>query len=322
MKKKKKDEYISETKEFKKMDLEEKDSIETIDELVLKEKIKQRKRIMTIIKIVILIAFVITLFILYARFISTKGLLIKEYAIKSSDLNPDYEGLKVVHFTDLHYGSTIHEKELSNVIETINKQKPDIIIFTGDLVEEKVELTNTEIDNLINELNKLEAKAGLYAIKGNHDYSSDYFDTIFEKTNFKVLLNDSDLIYYKSNTPIRIVGIDDLLRGKPDYNKAFTMEEDINPYTILLIHEPDQIDEIKNDYSNYNVVFAGHSHLGQVRLPGIGALYTPIGCKKYFDEHYIINDKDMYISGGIGTSLLRLRFYNKPSITLYRFYTN
>ena len=72
---------------------------------------------MTVIKIVILIAFVITLFILYARFISTKGLLIKEYAIKSSDLNPDYDGLKVVHFTDLHYGSTIHEKELSNVIK-------------------------------------------------------------------------------------------------------------------------------------------------------------------------------------------------------------
>lgn len=320
--KKKKNEYISETKEFEKIDLEEKDSIETIDELVLKEKLKKRKKIMFLIKLILVIAFITTLFILYARYVSTTGLFIKEYAIKSSDINPDYDGLKIVHFTDLHYGSTIHESELKNVIDNINKQHPDIVIFTGDLVEEKVELTNTEIENLINELNRIEANTGLYAVKGNHDYSSEYFDTIFEKTSFKVLMNESDLIYYNSVTPIRIVGVDDLLRGTPDYGKAFATDQETIPYTILLIHEPDQIEKIKDDYPDYNIVFAGHSHLGQVRLPLIGALYTPVGCRKYYDEHYIINDKDLYISGGIGTSLLRLRFNNRPSITLYRFYAN
>ena len=309
--KKKKKEYISETKEFKKLELEEKDNIETIDELVLKEKLKLRRKRIKMVEIILLIIFIITGLICYARFVSTNGLIIKEHAILSKELP-----------NDLHYGSTVFETELDTLIETINDQNPDIVIFTGDLVEEKVELTNTEIENLIEKLNKIEVTAGLYAIKGNHDYSSDYFDTIFEKTNFKVLKNESDLIYYKSSTPIRFVGIDDDLKGSPNFEEAFKRnEEEELPYTILLIHEPDQIDKIKDDYPEYNITFAGHSHLGQVRLPVIGALYTPVGCKKYYDEHYIINDKDLYISGGIGTSLLRLRFFNKPSITLYRFYS-
>ena len=321
--KKKKTEYISETKEFKKLDLEEKDNIETIDELVLKERLKQRRKRIKMIKIILLIIFIIAGFISYARFISTKGLVIKDVAVKSTDIPKDYDGLKILQFTDLHYGSTVFENELDYLIESINSQNPDIVIFTGDLIEEKVELKNTEIENLINQLNRIEAKVGLYAIKGNHDYSSDYFDNIFEKTNFKVLMNESALVYYNSSTPIRIVGIDDDLKGNPDFESAFKREntEENAPYTILLIHEPDQIDKIKDEYPEYNITFAGHSHLGQVRVPVLGALYTPVGCKKYYDEHYIINDKDLYISGGIGTSLLRLRFFNRPSITLYRFYS-
>jgi predicted MPP superfamily phosphohydrolase len=320
--KKKKDEYVSETKEFKKLELEEKDNIETIDELVLKEKLKLRRKRIKMIEIILLIVLIIAGFICYARFVSTKGLIIKEHAIKSTELPQDYDGLKLLQFSDVHYGSTIFEKELDTLIETINDQNPDIVIFTGDLIEEKVELTNTEIENLIEKLNKIEATAGLYAVKGNHDYSSDYFDTIFEKTNFKVLKNESDLVYYKSTTPIRIVGIDDDLKGNPNFEEAFKRnEEEEVPYTILLIHEPDQIDKIKDDYPEYNITFAGHSHLGQVRIPIIGALYTPVGSKKYYEEHNIINNKDMYINGGLGTSLLRLRFFNKPSITLYRFYS-
>ncbi len=90
-------------------------------------------------------------------------------------------------------------------------------------------------------------------------------------------------------------------------------------YTIVLAHEPDQILDIKN--YNFNLFLAGHSHLGQIRLPLIGAIYTPKGSKKYYDEHYKVNNADMYINGGIGTSVIEFRLLNKPSINLYRFYT-
>ena len=80
------------------------------------------------------------------------------------------------------------------------------------------------------------------------------------------------------------------------------------------MHEPDNIKYT----SDFDLVLAGHSHNGQVKLPYIGAIFTPNGSKKYYDEYYKVNKSDLYISGGLGSSILNLRFFNKPSINLYR----
>ena len=77
-------------------------------------------------------------------------------------------------------------------------------------------------------------------------------------------------------------------------------------------------DKIK-DY-NFNIMLSGHSHNGQVRLPLIGKIYTPHGSKKYYDEYYKINNKELFISNGIGTSTIDIRFMSTPSINLYRLY--
>ncbi len=321
-KKNKEKEYVSETREYKKIDLKEKDEIETIDEVIKREKNKKRIRTIKKIKRIIILILLFVACLLYARFISTKGLIVKEYAIKTSELKKDYDGLKIVQISDIHYGSTVFKKELDLIVTETNKQKPDIIIFTGDLTEAKVKLTNSEINYIIDEFNKFDASLAYYAVKGNHDYENTYFDTIMAKTKFKVLNNESDLLYANSTTPIRIIGYDDLLKGKPKYKEALALPEEIEeiPYTILLIHEPDQIDNVLKTTKDFNIAFAGHSHGGQVRLPFFGAVYTPIGSKKYYDEHYNIENKDLYISNGVGTSVLRLRFLNKPSISLFRFY--
>ena len=286
------------------------------------KEIKEEKRKNKMIKYLIIIFIIVGIIsLLWARFISTRGLLVKEFKVESEHLPEDYNGLKIVQFTDLHYGSTIQLKELKNVVDTINKQNPDIIVFTGDLVEEGVVLSDDEIKEIIAELNRLNPVIESLAVIGNHDYDHDYWNLIMPNTNFKILDNTYEYVYYNSKTPIVFVGFDDLLEGKPDYKNGFSYlnETSEDLYTIILIHEPDQIDQIK-DYQ-YDLVLAGHSHLGQARLPFIGALWTPIGSKKYYDEHYIVGNADLYISGGIGTSALKLRFLAKPSITLYRFYT-
>ena len=96
----------------------------------------------------------------------------------------------------------------------------------------------------------------------------------------------------------------------------FNNENDVN-YKIILVHEPDISDSIVDNYT-VNLILAGHSHNGQVRLPIIGAIYTPPGAKKYYDEHYMIDDTNLYISSGIGVSSVNYRLWNRPSINFYR----
>lgn len=275
-----------------------------------------------ILRIIIIVAvFLIAIVVLYSRFIGTTGLIVKEYPIRTNELSEDYDGLKIIHFSDLHYKSTIDINYVKKLVKKINELKPDIVVFTGDLVESNVTLDDKEVKNLTKELDKINPTIETLAVIGNHDYDHDYWNQIVPNLNWKVLDNTYEYVYSNSTTPILFVGFDDLREGTPDYANAFSyLNTDSNDrYTIVLAHEPDQIDEIK-DY-NFDLYLSGHSHLGQIRVPLVGAIYTPVGSKKYYDEHYYVNDADLYISGGIGTSLLKLRLFNRPSINLYRFYT-
>lgn len=291
------------------------------NELVENEEKNTNKKHL-VLKIILLLAILILIFLLWSRYISTSGLIVKEYAIKNAKLNDDYDGFKIVHFTDLHYGSTIFLEELKNVVNEINKQNPDIVIFTGDLVESGVDLSDEELNKMINELKRINPKIETLAVDGNHDYNNhDYFEKTMEALDWHVLNNTYEFVYGNSKTPIVFVGLKDLMYGKQDYENAFSFINEIDEelYTIVLAHEPDQVMEFSN--YNFDLVLSGHSHLGQVRIPFIGALYTPVGAKKYYDEYYKVNNADLYISGGIGTSTIKFRFFNKPSINLYRFYT-
>lgn len=275
------------------------------------------------IKIIISIISIIILTLLYSRFIATKGLNVKEYKVINDKITYEYHGLKIVHITDLHYGTTVFEKELENLVNETNNLKPDIVVFTGDLFDSE---ETYDKDILITYLSKIESKIGKYAISGNHDKLIEDFYEVIEKSGFVNLDNKYELIYYNSNEPIIISGISSNYEDSSniaDKTKEFDEyinnlnENDIKPiYSILLIHEPDFVDNINID--NYDLILSGHSHLGQVRLPIIGKLYTPYGSLKYYDEYYKINNSDLYISGGIGTSWMKFRLFNRPSINLYR----
>ena len=98
----------------------------------------------------------------------------------------------------------------------------------------------------------------------------------------------------------------------------FDNHDDIS-YKIILAHEPDITKDITTNYQ-VNLILAGHSHGGQIRLPLIGALYTPPYSKEYYEGHYKINDTNLYISSGIGVSTVNYRLWNRPSINFYRLY--
>lgn len=279
-------------------------------------------------KIIIILSIILGILgiIFYSRFIETSLFETKEYKISNVNLANDFSGLKIIHISDIHYGRITSTKMIKKIIKEVNLIKPDIIVITGDLIDKDATLTEKDISFLKDSLAKLESKYGKYSIYGNHDitYSREKIEEIYKYSNFKLLVNDYDIIYGKKNEALFIGGLDSLLEGEQNIEKTmsyFNDHEDIL-YKILLVHEPDSTDNILEKYPNTNLILAGHSHNGQVRLPLIGAIYTPSGSKKYYDNYYKINENDLYISSGIGVSRINFRLFNKPSINFYRIYND
>lgn len=254
--------------------------------------------------------------LLWARFLATKGLIVKEYAINSEKIAPQMNGLKIIHFSDIHYGSTTDSVALQSMVDTINDLKPDIAVFTGDLADENIILSAKEVKTVTKILASINCDFK-YAVAGNHDKKPSKYKEILKNSHFKILSNKEEEIYYLANEPIKIIGFPSAINDSPDYKM---LEKDDPIYRIVLIHEPDPVDII----SPYGVdlVLSGHSHNGQIRIPFVGALYTPPLARNYYENYYRINKTDLFVSSGVGTSMVKLRFLNKPSINLYRLYSN
>ena len=284
---------------------------------------EEEKKKHPIIKFLIIFVLIITAILLYSRFIATKGLVTKEYKITSGNIQDNFHGFKIVHISDIHYGRTTDKKDLEKIVNEINLLKPDIVVLTGDLIDKDTELNETLKSEIIESLNSISVTVGKYAISGNHDTNFSEWESIINDSGFKNIGDNYELIYSDGYTPILLAGLSSNLNNQTDiterYNKILTYatEENIRDlYKILLIHEPDYINNI--DYSNFNLILAGHSHNGQVRLPFIGGIVLPNGAKKYYKEYYKLNNTDLYISSGIGTSQISFRLFNRPSINFYR----
>ena len=273
-----------------------------------------------IIRFLFFILLFILLILIYGRYIGTDGLITKEYKI-NADIPEYFDGLKIVHFSDLHYLRVTDSKKLKQVVEEINLIDPDIVFFTGDLIDKDFELKEEEKEKLINLLKDINSKYGKYSIIGNHDEvkEDDLINEIYENSNFILLRNEYDIIYGNNNDKIFIGGLDTYSYKKADIQKVmdyFNNNEDISD-KIILIHEPDYVDTLLNDY-NVSLVLSGHSHNGQINIPFIKKYFLPFGSEKYYENYYKINNTDLYISSGIGMSRINLRMLNKPSINFYR----
>lgn len=272
-----------------------------------------------ILKIFITIIILIILLLLYSRFIGTIGLNTKEYTIEDNNISNDFDGMKIVHFSDMHYKRIITKDRIDKIINEINLINPDIVIFTGDLIDQDSEINEDDITYLKKVLSKINAKYGKYSVIGNHDYSIDIeiLRSIYKESNFNLLENSYDIIYGKDNNKLYIGGISTGAFSDIVLNK---MKYDEESYKIIILHEPDYTDEIIS--LNPNLILGGHSHNGQVNIPYLKKYFVPTGSKKYYDEHYLVNNTNLYISSGIGVSRYNFRLFNHPSINFYRINKN
>lgn len=252
----------------------------------------------------------------YARDIEPRMLNINKETISSAKIPNAFDNFKIIQFSDTHVGFQYTLDQLQELVNKINRQRPDLIVFTGDLVD-KPDTYNWN-QQLIDTLKTLTAPHGKYWIYGNHDhggYGTDIVKDAMKQADFQLLKNQHALIQ-KGDGSIVLAGLDDVMLGKPDLNQTLHRA---NPdlFTILLAHEPDFAD--KTVHFPVDVQLSGHSHGGQVRLPFIGDLYTPAYAEKYvqgkiaFDNH----DLTLYVSRGIGTTRLPYRFLCKPEFNIY-----
>ncbi|MCI8547760.1 MAG: hypothetical protein HFJ38_02595 [Bacilli bacterium] len=279
---------------------------------------KRKKTTIFIFKIILYIIIVFSLFYIYTIYISTNGLLFKEKRIITKKIPNSFDSLKIIHFSDLHFGSTIDINDLKKIIININERTPDLIIFTGDLIEEEYTISDEEIEELIKTLKKLSANIGMYAINGDED--DDNFTTIMKQCGFTVLDNNSDLIYKDSNTPILITGISSIKKGQ-NIEKAFnTYLQNNSLYHIVLMHEGDTFKELEGKY-NIDLILAGNSLNGQICLTKDICFIRRENSYTYFKEYYQLGNTEMFISSGIGSDAIGFRFGARPSINFFRFST-
>lgn len=287
---------------------------------------QNREKIKKIVKITIKTIFIVTIlstaFFFYTTYISTVKIVVREYRIKNEKIPNSFNGLKIIQFSDLHFGSTMFNENVKEIVKLSNERKPDIIVFTGDLINKEYDLTKNvkEQEKLIKELKKMNATLGKYAILGDED--NEMISTIFNQSDFTILRNEYDLIYKNENTPILLTGISS---RNQDIDKAFNYfkEENHNSniYNITLIHEPDKTDDIISKY-NTDLILAGHSHNGNIRIPFINySLFKVEGAKKYDQDYYKINNTKLYVSSGLGTKN-GIRLFCRPSINFFRLSNN
>ena len=221
-----------------------------------------------------------------------------------------------MHFSDLHYKKIITEERIKELVKEINNTNPDLIIFTGDLLDNLYEINNTDINFLIYELNNLEARYGKFAVLGDQDYSQkDIVSNIYIQSNFMLLNNESKIVYNNSDK-IMLVGTGSYLEGDFNLDNITSLDNDI--YKIFLVHEPDSVLNIKNAYSDVDLILGGHSINGSLNIPLIKKFLLPEGAIRYYEPYYKLDNTDFYISNGIGVNNVNFRLFNKPSFNLYR----
>lgn len=275
-----------------------------------------KTRIRPWVKVTLIIILLISSITLYGIFISTKQLDIIKYEIINKNIPSNFNGTKIVHISDIHYKTAIKEKELKTIINKVNNLKPDIVILSGDILDNSIVYNNKDKNILIKYLSQIDTNLGKYIVRGDND-TDDIWLEIVESSGFTLLNNSYQLIYNDYENPIIIAGLDSYYTEEHLNNIYNYLNNDGKniKYKILAMHEPDNIDSI--DINNFNLVLAGHSLGGQVKIPIIQNLFLPKNARNYYKDYYKIKNTKFYISSGLGTTKIQFRLFNNPSINIY-----
>lgn len=235
---------------------------------------------------------------------------IEHITIPIPNLQPALEGFKIVQMSDIHLYPFTKLELVQRAVQVSNSLKPDITVLTGDYVWRNL----SAIDDLTPALAELDAKYGVFATMGNHDYwlNVEVIKDSFKSVGLPVLENQG-VTFNVGGAPLHLAGLDDGWSGNPDLEAAMQGVPEGAP-VVLLMHEPDLADIYSQD-PRISLQLSGHTHGGQIRIPGIGALVHPHLGKKYDFGLYNVNGMWLYTNRGIGCISEPIRLNCPPEIS-------
>lgn len=257
---------------------------------------------------------------------------IKKAKVHFDDLPKAFDGMKIAQISDLHSGSFGSENFFEEAVKKITEQKPDMILFTGDLVNNEA----VEAERFVSTFSKLKAPLGVYSVLGNHDYG-DYgpwpseeakaenlqrLKNIHSNSGWKLLLNDNHVIN-KDGEEVAVVGVENWgasrhFPKKGDLDKAVSGVENI-PFKLLLSHDPSHWDaKIKDHPQKFQLTFSGHTHGAQfgIEIPGFRWSPAQYIYKQWAGLYEESDGQKLYVNRGLGFIGYMGRIGIPPEITM------
>ncbi len=258
-------------------------------------------------------------FVLYATGISRHEIDITQRTFLIRNLPAAFDGFRIVQFSDIHLEEYTEEFFLRRVIHEVNALKPDLLLVTGDFVTRSARplATSLEAASRCAALLSTLTCPQRFGVLGNHDAAvgSRVIRAHMADYGLPLLVNESVRIE-RDKQHIFLTGLDDFDFGMPNLSTALPQQPDAP--VLLMVHEPDYADKITTHPLGrfVDLIFSGHTHGGQVRLPFLPPLGLPPNGRHYVEGHYLIGATQLYVNRGIGTVGLPIRFNCPPEITV------
>lgn len=243
----------------------------------------------------------------WAAWLEPRRLTIRRYTLRPPRWAPEHDGLTIACVADLHAGAPhVDEARIDAIVARVNALEPDLVALLGDFVDPEVLLGGRiEPERVAQRLARLDAPA--FAVLGNHDhdFGAERVAGALRAEGVTVLVNE-----VTRHRGLRIAGLDDASRGRPDLALVARTEGPL----LVLSHDPDLFPRLP---ATAALTLSGHTHGGQVNLPGLRTLVTP----SRFGDRYArgvtqSRGKLLFVTSGLGTSRVPVRLLRPPEIVL------
>ncbi len=258
----------------------------------------------------------------YSLIVEPRWFEVSHQVIRLRGLPPGLDGLRVVQLTDFHHGPWMARERVRELVEASNRLTPDLVFLTGDYVDQ----SPAYIKPAVEELARLEARIGVVAVLGNHDWREDghFLQRQFEAhdipllDNTRCILTPARRLVREADEGLALAGVGDLWMDTQDYEKALAKLPAAMP-RILLSHNPDVAEEpdLLDSKHRVDLIISGHTHGGQIYIPFVGTPMVPSRFGQKYAQGFVSGPIcPVFVCRGVGLTGVPLRIGVPPEIAV------